>query len=171
MTTDFGNLRLSEVQKRYETLELEKIMYCSKESGWVKRWDESHVIIANVPFFAQLSVFDIVTVKTSNDGRPMVNQVVWRGYTKHVRINYPSGTAEQAKRFFEAIGKAVRAQNMRIEGAFPGMCKVNCQDGDDVTAVLTAAFAEAHIDMTGIKINDPEFCAELFESADNEEDE
>ena len=146
--SSFENITLDDVKERWDSMELEKLVYEEGERGWVKRWDDDHVVIANVPFFAGLNLFDIVTVATAPDGRSIAGEVVWRGYTKKVSVCYPAGSDEEALRFYKAIGNAVRERGMRIEGAYAGMCMVNCQAGDDIAAVL----GEAGIEMDGIKI-------------------
>lgn len=103
---------------------LSGVVYEDGETGWVEDLGDGTFRIANVPM-APINIDDVVTL-VEVDGRPTVDKVVRRVFTKKAGIRLQD-TSEKA---FRRLARAFRKKGWKLEGSTPGFALL-AHDGSE----------------------------------------
>ena len=92
------------------------VVYEDGETGWVEDLGDGTFRIANVPMSDRVNMNDVVTIKEKH-GRPTVDKVVRRAFTKKSGIEYPKPFAKNYKK----LCRALEGEGWALEGQIEGM--------------------------------------------------
>jgi hypothetical protein len=138
-----------------------RVRYSPEETGWALRLGPDHVCLANVPLTDDLFELDICELAPSADPAredlPEVGRVVQRYYTQRALLRYVCPDAqEELLRRYRTLAAILRARDCAIEGIVPGAAQVQAPAGCDVPAAITAAAAEAGIELLRVTMGEDE---------------
>ena len=136
-----------------------RVRYSADETGWALRLDADHVCLANVPLTDDLFEMDICELEpradpASGDLRT-VGRVVQRYYTQRALLRYvPLDDQEELLRRYRNLAAMLRARDCAIEGVVPGAAQVQAPAACDVHAAITAAAAEAGLELIEVLVDE-----------------
>ena len=121
----------------YPTL---RIAYGDDETGWARRLDATHVLIANLPCTGGLCLHDIVTLQGGDAAFPTIDRVVQRYYAQQCCVAYVPEEGRTDATYCAAQYARLRevclVAGCAAEGLVAGIALVNAPDGVDVRALL-----------------------------------
>jgi hypothetical protein len=130
----------------------ERVRYAPDETGWALRLDPDHVLIANVPMADNLFMLDVCECPRRR-ALPQVGRVIQRYYTQRALVRYvPLDDQEELLRRYRLLAAVVKARDCASEGMVPGYVQVQARAGCDLEAVITAAAAEAGLELLGVEV-------------------
>lgn len=111
------------------------IVYGPGETGWVEDLGDETWRVDNVPFFSPINVDDVVTIVNDAHGRPTIDRVIDRAFSKKSAIYYP----EPYKSNYRRLVRAFERKGWKLEGATPGMAVLAHVGREDPGSVAAGA--------------------------------
>jgi len=117
------------------------VRYCEGESGWVKPLGEGRYKILNTPMTSGLRWGDIVSVIDSDDGRPIVHEVLERKMENGGTLSYDT-LEDWAMIIAKFESRYKRWEDFALEGLFapcagtPGLAAISYTENVDVSIII-----------------------------------